>query len=182
MEVHMNKKCIVVITIICIIILAVLFVEIYTLKNQKQETKGNSINAFIINEVNSFNNDIINEPEENLNINRSIEKVNIEVLSETITNETAEILITDKNETPFYWVEDFKIQKKVNGEWETLKFKSDNLFFNTIVNHLDINNQIRMKIDYGFYYGTLEKGIYRIAKLAIGNDEIYFYTDEFEIK
>ena len=52
------------------------------------------------------------------NFNRSLENVTIEVLEETITNESAEILITDNNQDHYGWGVDFRLQKKVNDKWE----------------------------------------------------------------
>ena len=59
--------------------------------------------------------------------NRDVKNVTIEVLEDTITNKSLDIVITDNNEDYFGWGVDFKIQKKVNGKWEDLKFKSDDL-------------------------------------------------------
>ena len=44
------------------------------------------------------------------------------------------------------------------------------------------NNQLKLKTDYGKYYGTLEKGIYRIVKPVYDKHYINLFSNEFEIK
>ena len=104
--------------------------------------------------------------------------VTITILTETITEDSVEILITD-NRGNFSWGDYFKVQTKTNDNWEDLKLIKDNSISRALAYKLDKNNQLKMKINYSEYYGKLEKGIYRIAKEFQGT---YFYSDEFKIK
>lgn len=114
--------------------------------------------------------------------NRSPENVTIEVLADTITREMAEILITDKNEDVYGWGENFHLEKKVNENWEKLEMTSDKLTFNALAYLPNENGELKMKVNYGKYYGTLENGIYRIVKSIYDGEEIDLYSNEFEIK
>lgn len=114
--------------------------------------------------------------------NRSPENVTIEVLADTITREMAEILITDKNEDVYGWGENFHLEKKVNGNWKKLEMTSDKLTFNALAYLPNENGELKMKVNYGKYYGTLENGIYRIVKSIYDGEEIDLYSNEFEIK
>ena len=113
---------------------------------------------------------------------RKPENVTIEVLKDTITNKTAEILITDNNKEQYGWGVEFRVQQKVNGEWKELEYKSDDLSWIEIAYALDKNNQVKMKINFEKYYGTLENGTYRIVKPVYDNRYIDLYSNEFEIK
>ena len=117
-----------------------------------------------------------------LEFNRSPENVKIEVLENTITLDSARILITDNNEDSYGWGESFSLERKENGQWQKLKMLSDDLAFNCLGYCLDENNQLIMKVDYGKYYGTLENGIYRIVKPVYDKGYINLHSNEFEIK
>lgn len=114
--------------------------------------------------------------------NRSPENVKIEVLENTITNTSVEILITDNNEYKYAWGVPFNIQKKENGEWKNLEYVSDELAWISIAYNLDKNNQLKQKLDIEEYYGQLEPGIYRVVKSVYDEGNIDLYSNEFEIK
>jgi len=114
--------------------------------------------------------------------NRRPENVTIEVLEDTITNETVEILITDNNEDYYAWGEEFRIQKKENGNWQEVPVKTEGMTFKSIAWIPNKDNQLKMKIDYGKYYGKLETGIYRVVKTIYDGTYIELYSNEFEIK
>ena len=114
--------------------------------------------------------------------NRDPKNVTIEVLEDTITNESLEILITDNNEDYYGWGVDFKIQKKVDEEWKDLKFKSDDLAWISIAYVPNEDNQIKQKINIEEYYGKLKRGTYRVVKSVYDKGYIDIYSNEFEIK
>lgn len=115
-------------------------------------------------------------------LNTKAENVTIEILKDTITNTSVEILITDNNEDQYGWGKSYRIQNKENGKWNDLKTIQD-LGFEEIVFKLDENNQLKQKINWERFYGELEKGTYRIVKPQWSNNEyIDLYSNEFEIK
>lgn len=121
-------------------------------------------------------------PADKIEYSRDVKNVTIEVLKDTITAKSLEILITDNNEDYFGWGVDFKVQKKVDGEWKELKAISDDLVWNSIAYLPNKDNQIKQTINIEKYYGKLDKGIYRIAKSVYDKKNIEIYSNEFEIK
>lgn len=121
-------------------------------------------------------------PANEIEYNRDAKNVTIEVLKDTITNKSVEILITDNNEDYFGWGVDFKVQEKVNGEWKDLKFKSNDVSWIAIAYVPNKDNQIKQKLDIEEYYGKLKKGTYRVAKSVYDKGYIDIYSNEFEIK
>ena len=115
-----------------------------------------------------------------LESNRKPENVKIEILKDTITNISVEILITDNNEPDYGWGKSYRIQRRQNGIWEDVKPIKE-LAFEEIAYNLDENNQLKQKINWTKFYGELEKGIYRIVKPVYDNEYIDLYSDEFEI-
>lgn len=187
-----------VISFIALIIVAVLYgkakqenrnlnAEIEDLKNQIKKDSiasiTNSTPAYIPEgvPVAEPNENSENEPPQT-EFHRNPENVTIEVLEDTITRESAEILITDKNEDFYGWGEDFRLEKKRNGNWEKMETLGDNLIFNALAYLPKENGELKMKVKYGNYYGTLENGIYRIVKSVYDGGYIDLYSNEFEIK
>lgn len=161
--------------------------EIQDLKNQMKQDEiasvTNSTPAYIPEGIPVANPNENSESEPpQTEYNRSPENVTIEVLADTITREMAEILITDKNEDVYGWGENFHLEKKVNENWEKLEMTSDKLTFNALAYLPNENGELKMKVNYGKYYGTLENGIYRIVKSIYDGEEITLYSNEFEIK
>ncbi len=113
--------------------------------------------------------------------NRIPEKVIIEVLEDTITRQSATILITDNNVEKYGWGNNFRLQKKVNDIWKEIK-EINELNFIAISYQVDENNHLKLDTNYGDYYGELKDGIYRIVKSVYDNGYIDLYSNEFEIK
>ena len=61
------------------------------------------------------------------NINNNLEDITMEVLQDTVTNKSLEIKITDNTVKKYSYGAEYKIQKKVNGQWEDLEYKSNDL-------------------------------------------------------
>lgn len=124
----------------------------------------------------------IKVPANKIEYNRGAKNVTIEVLKDTITKETVEILITDNNEDQYGWGVEFKVQEKINGKWVDLKYISNDVSWIEIAYVLNENNQITQKLNIEKYYGKLSKGTYRIVKPVYDNGYIDLYSNEFEIK
>lgn len=153
-------------------------------------TVANSVNTNKVTSTEPYIPDGMNvaDPSDNSGVKASdvkieydIDKVKIEILKDTITNSSVEILITDNNENNGGWGKSYRIQKKENGKWNDLKPIQD-LVFEEIAFLLDENNQLKQKINWKKFYGELEKGTYRIVKPIYNNGYIDLYSDEFEIK
>lgn len=121
-------------------------------------------------------------PTNEIEYNREPDNVTIEVLKDTITNKSVEILITDNNQDHYGWGVEFRVQKKTNGEWQDLKYISDDLSWIDIAYELNKDNQLTQKLDVEKYYGQLNKGTYRVVKSVYDKGYIDIYSNEFEIK
>ena len=124
--------------------------------------------------------------EENLQsneeLNRSPENVTIEVDNTTVRPESVSITITDNNVNQYGWGVEFRVQQKVNEEWEDLQYVSDDLAWIDIAYEVNEDHQLTLKLDIEQYYGKLSNGIYRIVKPVYDNGYIDIYSNEFEIK
>ncbi len=114
--------------------------------------------------------------------NRSIENVNVEVISNTITRNGATVIITDNNETSFSWNKEiYKIERKYNDVWKELNNTRKEGYDILLLGYVrDENNQYKFEIDWTEIYGTLSDGIYRIVEISAENE--IAYSNEFEIK
>ena len=176
----MKKK--ISIIVIIIIALCITCICIFTFLYFKNKDKGVFIPSYDPHK-NEVTNNINTNIKEETPIYGSVDKVTIEILNDTITRNSVDILVTDLNETQFGWGDEFWIQKKNNGVWEYVPFKDPDCIrtFVTLY-HLDENHQTRMHIDFTKDYGTLENGFYRIVKRVYTNQFVYLYSNEFEIR
>lgn len=114
-------------------------------------------------------------------LNQSPEKVTIKVIEDTISQESAYILITDNNTTPYDWGASYNIQIKENDDWKNIQAPND-LAFIAIAYSPNENNQLLLKVDYGKDFGPLTSETYRIVKSVYDNNEyIDLYSNEFTI-
>jgi len=152
---------------------------------EKYSEKYSSINTippYVPDGVEIADNSAIRVPVDSLTFNREIKNVTIEVLKDTVTNKSLEILITDNNQDYYGWGVDFRIQQKINEEWQELKYLSDDLSWIEIGCLPDKNNQIKQKLNIEKYYGELSNGTYRVVKSVYDKGYVDIYSDEFEIK
>lgn len=108
---------------------------------------------------------------------RKSELVTLEVLENTITNESATLIITDNNDVAFEFGEYFEIEKKENNDWNELNYLPEKKYL-LLAYKRDENNQYKFVINWKNEYGILPSGIYRIVKYS---NDIKFCSNEFEI-
>ena len=114
--------------------------------------------------------------------NRNAGNVKIEVIKDTITPTGGTIRITDNNEYPYIWREDYMLKIKENGVWEDVE-KLEDIDFDQTPFNLNENNQVEQKLNWTKLYGTLPKGTYMIQKFTYtSNEDLYLDSNEFEIK
>ena len=133
-------------------------------------------------EMKAYENTLEENLQSNEEFNRSPENVTIEVDNITVSLESVSITITDNNVDQYGWGVEFRVQKKVNGEWKELNYISDDLSWIDIAYELNEDNQLTQKLDIEQYYGKLSNGIYRIVKPVYDNGYMDIYSNEFEIK
>jgi hypothetical protein len=182
----MNKKMLIVIGVILIIVVVGIVVIAGNNKKEDKSNVNNTTSSYIPDGV-SFSNSDENQ-DQNLvdvdteNFNRNPENVTIEVDENTISSTNILIIIKDNNENPYGWGVEFRVQEKVNGEWENLEYVSNDLSWIDIAYELGEDKQLTQKLDIEKYYGKLSNGTYRIVKPVYDNGYIDLYSNEFEIK
>lgn len=168
----MNKltKIILIVAVIIILAIVILVVQGFNIidstiaiKNQMQDT------------TDSYSVNIADELEDN-GITTNYENVKIEVVEDSISSTGVTILITDPNS--YGWGEDYEIETKKDNEWEIVE-PNKRVIVNAIAHCPDENNQLELNIDWDYYYGKLENGIYRIVKSMYDGTKLY--SNEFEI-
>ena len=129
--------------------------------------------------VNNTKNEISGEIDYSIDVNN----VKIEVDKNTITPTSISIIITNNNENELTYGEEFKIQKKINGEWKDLNYLP-NTIWNAMAYITKGNSQTTKKLNLEYTYGELGKGTYRVVKPVFNGNggETNIFSDEFEIE
>lgn len=167
----MNKK--ILIISLAIIIMAVVLYTLISLNIDKNK-------ELIDNNENNIERYVPNWQE----VNRNLKDISVEVLENTIKRDSLEILITDNNEYKYGVNRAFRIQRKIDDNWQELELLNTDMSFYSSANKFNENNQLRMKLDCKKYYGLLENGTYRIVKpvYSVGYFLEQLYSNEFKIK
>lgn len=139
----------------------------------------NSTPAHVVEDSNVSNdNNNSNNNNKTLDIRRFPEKVSLKVLEDTITRDGATLVITDKNEEPYGYGEDFVLEVKNVNSWEKVE-SLPNTVWNSLAYVPNDEGELTTKLNFKYVFGSLEDGIYRVVK-TVQNVEIY--SNEFEIK
>ncbi|HIT71763.1 MAG TPA: hypothetical protein IAD08_07615 [Candidatus Scatovivens faecipullorum] len=176
----MNKSKKIIIGILIVLIIVVGIVVAYKII-EKSVTNRADFN-FVVENISSSPVNTIDNGQNDTKLNRNTNNVTIEVDNTTISPESVTIIITDNNTEHFAWGIEFRVQKKVNEQWEDLEYVSDDLSWIDIAYGVNEDNQLTLKLDIEKYYGKLSNGIYRIVKPVYDNGYIDIYSNEFEIK
>ena len=181
----MKKKYVIGIIILVLIIAIIFFVFLYNKDNQNSNSNKKE-EIIVANALDS--NSIIEDKFANLSTEeisklvekRSVDKVSIQIKESTLTKEGATIVITDKNDYPYVYGKEYRIEKLENNEWK--KIQSGNYEVDAIAYKTDNNGQVTMEFNWKDRYGELENGKYRLLmEINPGNPDTAIYT-EFEIK
>ena len=181
----MKKKYVIGIIILVLIIAIIFCVFLYNKDNQNSNSNKKE-EIIVANALDS--NSIIEDKFANLSTEeisklvekRSVDKVSIQIKESTLTKEGATIVITDKNDYPYVYGKEYRIEKLENNEWK--KIQSGNYEVDAIAYKTDNNGQVTMEFNWKDRYGELENGKYRLLmEINQGNPDTAIYT-EFEIK
>lgn len=186
-----NKKLIIALILVIVVLVAII---VYLLLNNAENKNVNTtsggeevvaINAIndenAINELYKLNDRYANLTSEQINEmieKRSIDKVSAVIKEGTLTKEGATVVITDKNDYPYSYGEDFDIQKLKDGKWEDLK-SIGNSYINDIAHVIKEDGTTEIKLNWKDRYGKLETGNYKLI-MPINQEESI--STEFEIK
>ena len=177
-----NKKLIIALTLVIVVLVAII---VYLLLNNAENKNVNTtsggeevvaINAIndenAINELYKLNDRYANLTSEQINEmieKRSIDKVSAVIKEGTLTKEGATVVITDKNDYPYSYGEDFDIQKLKDGKWEDLK-SIGNSYINDIAHVIKEDRTTEMNLNWKSKYGELETGHYKLILEVTQND------------
>ena len=173
-----NKKIIIGILIALIIVIGI----VVAYKIIENSVTNRADFNFTVENISSNPVNTIDHKQNDTELNRNANNVTIEIENTTISPESVTIIITDNNTEHYAWGVEFRVQKKVNEEWEDLEYVSDDLSWIDIAYEVNEDNQLTLKLDIEKYYGKLSNGIYRIVKPVYDNGYIDLYSNEFEIK
>ena len=173
-----NKKIIIAILIVLIVVIGI----VVAYKVIENSVTNRADFNFTVENISSSPVDTINHEQNDTELNRNTNNVTIEIDNNTVGPESVTIIITDNNTEHYAWGVEFRVQQRVNGEWEDLEYVSDDLSWIDIAYEVNADNQLTLKLDIEKYYGKLSNGIYRIVKPVYDNGYIDIYSNEFEIK
>ena len=130
---------------------------------------------------------IVNEDVDNGAELNELEHVRIDIVDGTLTKASAKVRITDYTNNKYTYGSYFRIDKKVGNKWKELELKN-RLAFNAMAYHPDTNGHLEFDINWGYAYGNLTSGRYRIVKYALIKTEgcdptckHHYFSVEFDI-
>lgn len=177
-----NKNTVIVLVVIIIVLVAVIAYLLLnnTDKNTNTTASQNGVNeGYVVmnattnsTRVPLYTDKYANLTSEQINEmieKRSIDKVSMVIKDGTLTKEGAAVVITDKNDYPFSYGEDFNIQKLKDGKWEDLK-SIGNSYINDIAHVIKEDRTTSIPLNWKDRYGELETGHYKLNLEVTQND------------
>ena len=141
-------------------------------------TVTNSTPAHVVENPDVVNDNSDDNSNKTLDIRRFPEKVSLKVLEDTITRDGATLVITDENEEPYGYGEDFVLEVKKGDFWEKVE-SLPNTVWKSLAYVPNEEGVLKMKLNFKYVFGSLEDGIYRVVKTV---QSVNIYSNEFEIK
>lgn len=184
------KNVIIICTVITFILIVIASILIYIKHNSKIESRNKSLTYIDSNVITLKSSDDINNKKpivdelKHSKTERDMSKVKMAIKDEEVTSEGIEIIIEDKNETPYVYDSWFEIEKLENNEWKKLQYRDD--YVSDDIGYMIYvlkDGKLEEKINWSKEYGILDRGKYKLIKRCIDEDNIYKYIEiEFEIK
>ena len=141
-------------------------------------TVTNSTPAHVVENPDVVNDNSDDNSNKTLDIRRFPEKVSLKVLEDTITRDGATLVITDENEEPYGYGEDFVLEVKKGDFWEKVE-SLPNTVWKSLAYVPNEEGILTMKLNFKYVFGSLEDGIYRVVKTV---QSVNIYSNEVEIK
>ena len=184
------KNVIIICTVITFILIVIASILIYIKHNSRIESRNKSLTYIDSNVITLKSSDDINNKKpivdelKHSETERDISKVKMTIKDEEVTSEGIEIIIEDKNETPYVYDSWFEIEKLENNEWKKLQYRDD--YVSDDIGYMIYelkDGKLEEKINWSKEYGILDRGKYKLIKRCMDEDDIYKYIEiEFEIK
>lgn len=177
-----NKKTIIVLLVVIVVLIAII---VWLLlkednKNTNTTTSQNAVSEeyVVINATTNstrvplytdryanLTTEQINEMKED----RSMDKVSIAIKEGTLTKEKATIVVTDENDYPYTYGDDYSIQKLENGEWKDVQAIGP-ILSTDLANLIKEDRTTSITLNWKSRYGELEAGHYKLNLEVTQND------------
>ena len=184
------KNVIIICTVITFILIVIASILIYIKHNSKIESRNKSLTYIDSNVITLKSSDDINNKKpivdelKHSETERDMSKVKMAIKDEEVTSEGIEIIIEDKNETPYVYDSWFEIEKLENNEWKKLQYRDD--YVSDDIGYMIYvlkDGKLEEKINWSKEYGILDRGKYKLIKRCMDEDDSYTHIEiEFEIK
>ena len=184
------KNVIIICTVITFILIVIASILIYIKHNSKIESSNKSLTYIDSNVITFKSSDDINNKKpivdelKHSETERDMSKVKMAIKDEEVTSEGIEIIIEDKNETPYVYDSWFEIEKLENNEWKKLQYRDD--YVSDDIGYMIYelkDGKLEEKINWSKEYGILDRGKYKLIKRCMDEDDSYTHIEiKFEIK
>lgn len=184
------KNVIIICTVITFILIVIASILIYIKHNSRIESRNKSLTYIDSNVITLKSSDDINNKKpivdelKHSETERDMSKVKMAIKDEEVTSEGIEIIIEDKNETPYVYDSWFEIEKLENNEWKKLQYRDD--YVSDDIGYMIYvlkDGKLEEKISWSKEYGILDRGKYKLIKRCMDEDDSYTHIEiKFEIK
>ena len=184
------KNVIIICTVITFILIVIASILIYIKHNSKIESRNKSLTYIDSDVITLKSSDDINNKKpivdelKHSETERDMSKVKMAIKDEEVTSEGIEIIIEDKNETPYVYDSWFEIEKLENNEWKKLQYRDD--YVSDDIGYMIYvlkDGKLEEKINWSKEYGILDRGKYKLIKRCMDEDDSYTHIEiKFEIK
>ena len=184
------KNVIIICTVITFILIVIASILIYIKHNSRIESRNKSLTYIDSNVITLKSSDDINNKKpivdelKHSETERDMSKVKMTIKDEEVTSEGIEIIIEDKNETPYVYDSWFEIEKLENNEWKKLQYRDD--YVSDDIGYMIYelkDGKLEEKINWSKEYGVLDRGKYKLIKRCMDEDDSYTHIEiKFEIK
>lgn len=184
------KNVIIICTVITFILIVIASILIYIKHNSRIESRNKSLTYIDSNVITLKSSDDINNKKpivdelKHSETERDMSKVKMAIKDEEVTSEGIEIIIEDKNETPYVYDSWFEIEKLENNEWKKLQYRDD--YVSDDIGYMIYelkDGKLEEKINWSKEYGVLDRGKYKLIKRCMDEDDSYTHIEiKFEIK
>lgn len=184
------KNVIIICTVITFILIVIASILIYIKHNSRIESRNKSLTYIDSNVITLKSSDDINNKKpivdelKHSETERDMSKVKMAIKDEEVTSEGIEIIIEDKNETPYVYDSWFEIEKLENNEWKKLQYRDD--YVSDDIGYMIYelkDGKLEEKINWSKEYGILDRGKYKLIKRCMDEDDSYTHIEiKFEIK
>ena len=184
------KNVIIICTVITFILIVIASILIYIKHNSRIESRNKSLTYIDSNVITFKSSDDINNKKpivdelKHSETERDMSKVKMAIKDEEVTSEGIEIIIEDKNETPYVYDSWFEIEKLENNEWKKLQYRDD--YISDDIGYMIYvlkDGKLEEKINWSKEYGILDRGKYKLIKRCMDEDDSYTHIEiKFEIK